>query len=114
MTTENLKPQCPYCGGINGNHIWAGSECPGARQPQGRTYLQGPATNVWPMPVQQDGYEVAKIYQEARERLLEELKAQVEVNRLLTRDLIDARLKLAQFKLKHGIGPAEESTEKNP
>jgi hypothetical protein len=30
-----------------------------------------------------DGYEVAKIYREAREKLLEELKSLVEVNRML-------------------------------
>jgi hypothetical protein len=46
----------------------------------------------------EDGYEVAKIYREARERLLEELRIQVEVNRQLSRDLIDLRLELARAR----------------
>ena len=43
----------------------------------------------------EDGYEVAKIYREARERLLEELRLQVEVNCQLSRELIDLRLDYA-------------------
>ena len=46
----------------------------------------------------EDGYEVAKIYREARERLLEELRLQVEVNRTLSRELIEARMEIAQLK----------------
>jgi hypothetical protein len=48
-----------------------------------------------------DGYEVAKIYKEARERLLEELKIQVEINRKLASELLDTRLRLAEYKMSH-------------
>jgi hypothetical protein len=48
------------------------------------------------------GYEVAKIYREARDRILEELKMQVEVNRQLSRELIDLRLEVDRLKAKEG------------
>ena len=48
----------------------------------------------------QDGYECAQIYKEARDRILEELQAQREVNRRLGRELIDVRLELARAKMK--------------
>jgi hypothetical protein len=100
-TGDSFRTQCPYCGGINGMHSWAGSGgCPGTRVPLGQTYEGMIRQGKIPL---EDGYEVAKIYQQARERLLEELKAQVEVNRLLCRDLLEARLKLAEFKLKYKI-----------
>jgi hypothetical protein len=100
-TGDSFSIQCPYCGGLNGMHSWAGSGgCPGTRIPLGETYEALERRNKIPL---EDGYEVAKIYQQARERLLEELKAQVEVNRLLCRDLLEARLKLAEFKLKYKI-----------
>jgi hypothetical protein len=48
--------------------------------------------------VQEDGYEVAKIYRESRDRILQELKMQVEVNRQLSRELIDLRLEVDRLK----------------
>lgn len=88
----SFSTQCPFCGGLNGMHYWAcGTPCPGANPP----------VNPWPgqgrIPLE-DGYEVAQIYKEARGRLLEELKAQVEVNRRLTQELLEVRLELAQLK----------------
>lgn len=35
------------------------------------------------------------------ERLLEELHAQVEVNKRLARELVDVRLRFAEYKLQH-------------
>jgi len=87
---SGLETACPYCGGVD-QHIWAGPQgCPGARTPRGRTY-------------QDHLGDVAQIYREAKERLLEELKIQREVNRLLAKELLALRLTLAQLKLKHGI-----------
>lgn len=98
----NVSTVCPYCGGLNGMHQWAsGSPCPGTNTPLGRTYQQNPFMIRQGQIPTDDGYEVAKIYKEARERLLQELKAQVEVNRKLARELIDVRLELAALKLKH-------------
>ena len=36
------------------------------------------------------------------DRVIQELKAQVEVNRRLARALLDVRLELEQLKIKHG------------
>jgi hypothetical protein len=49
-------------------------------------------------PDMEEGYEVAAIYREARDKILAELKVQVEVNRRLARDLMEARLELARLK----------------
>jgi hypothetical protein len=55
----------------------------------------------------QDGYEVAKIYREAKQRLLEELHIQVQVNAQLSRELIELRLELGRVK-------SELSVHQNP
>jgi ribonuclease I len=63
---------CPFCGGV-GRHVWAGSAgCPGASQ-----------EDYW---------------EDARGKLLQELKIQKEVNRRLARELLDLRLELEQLK----------------
>lgn len=49
----------------------------------------------------EDGYEVAKIYREARDRILEELKMQVEINHKLGRELIDLRLDHAELQSRY-------------
>jgi hypothetical protein len=48
--------------------------------------------------VAQDGYEVAKLYREARERILQELRMQLEVNYRLGRDLMEARMEAQDLK----------------
>jgi hypothetical protein len=53
----------------------------------------------------QDGYEVAKIYKEARGRILEELAIQVDINHRQGRELIDLRLKVREL-LELQIKPA--------
>jgi hypothetical protein len=83
--------QCPYCGGRDGMHYWAGTgQCPA-------TWNQTTMIRQGQIPTQ-DGYEVAKIYREARERILEELKIQVEVNRRMAREIIDLRLEIQNLK----------------
>jgi len=64
---------CPICGGINGRHVWAGAGmCPGV------SMLTSGSDD--------------------RDRLLAELKTLVQVNKRLTRELLECRMELEALK----------------
>lgn len=92
-----INPQMqPFHQNVDSLQQMAGLVAP-AQGPQQPRNMMGSLSFVASQAAQ-DGYEVAKIYKQARARILEELRVQVGINHQLSRELMEARLEIADLK----------------
>lgn len=94
-----INPQMqPFHQNVDSLQQMAGLIAPAQGPAQQPRNMLGSLSFVASQQAAQDGYEVAKIYKQARARILEELRTQMQVNHQLERENIELRIKFNELQ----------------